>query len=578
MKSRVFRFLRAVLVLVVVIFLLLAGAILALNLFGQNLIRGQIESEAFRAMISREVSKAIKVEGEFGPIRYLGDWRAATEGYSSTGLPGQAVAGLDATDVEARFDPWGVLEGVWRLDSIHIREGTFKLREPDDALKQPMPEGKRPWYAVFMPERFDCRWIQCPNARVEFPFMGQTGALFDLKLGATMIGRNFKYFGSEGRLEFPGLPEMIVDAVEVYVTREVVDIGYGYLRIPDTDGRVELSGRLGQHEDKSITAKVKLESVDVARLLPEAWKGDLTGILSAELEYATDKTGGDARGKGNARLGRGEVSGIEALDALARERRNPDLRRVTYDAVKLNYELADGTLSVRELELLTDDAVIRGEGDWTFKSQAFALRLRFERMPLSMWFPEVLTHGIRGTIEGGAEWNWVAGDFGDGDGKGRLDLQNGQLEGFQFQKFLARFLKDDEYSEMEVPTAELQWHHTTKGTRLENINILSPGKAGLRGEVFIGGDDALDGTLLVGASASALTWLPDATTTVFNEQSDDLHWARVRLTGTLEHPQTDFVHQVMAQLERHPLALAELAARGLSWWLGDLLHTAPQSD
>jgi hypothetical protein len=30
----------------------------------------------------------------------------------------------------------------------------------------------------------------------------------------------------------------------------------------------------------------------------------------------------------------------------------------------------------------------------------------------------------------------------------------------------------------------------------------------------------------------------------------------------------------MHQLEKHPLAMAELALRGLSWWLGDALGAA----
>jgi hypothetical protein len=48
--------------------------------------------------------------------------------------------------------------------------------------------------------------------------------------------------------------------------------------------------------------------------------------------------------------------------------------------------------------------------------------------------------------------------------------------------------------------------------------------------------------------------------------------------GTEHKPETDFTAQVLRQLEKHPIALAELAVRGISWWLGDILHTKPSEE
>jgi hypothetical protein len=47
----------------------------------------------------------------------------------------------------------------------------------------------------------------------------------------------------------------------------------------------------------------------------------------------------------------------------------------------------------------------------------------------------------------------------------------------------------------------------------------------------------------------------------------------MRVSGTEHKPVTDFTAQVLRQLEKHPVAMAELAARGISWWLGDVFHT-----
>ena len=39
----------------------------------------------------------------------------------------------------------------------------------------------------------------------------------------------------------------------------------------------------------------------------------------------------------------------------------------------------------------------------------------------------------------------------------------------------------------------------------------------------------------------------------------------------MKEPKNNLTPQLLHQLEKHPIAMAELAMRGLSWWLGDLL-------
>jgi hypothetical protein len=70
--------------------------------------------------------------------------------------------------------------------------------------------------------------------------------------------------------------------------------------------------------------------------------------------------------------------------------------------------------------------------------------------------------------------------------------------------------------------------------------------------------------------------LPDATKSVFARQKEGLHWCEIELSGTTKKPVNNFTAQLMHQLEKHPLAMAELALRGLSWWLGDALGAADE--
>jgi hypothetical protein len=100
----------------------------------------------------------------------------------------------------------------------------------------------------------------------------------------------------------------------------------------------------------------------------------------------------------------------------------------------------------------------------------------------------------------------------------------------------------------------------------------------LRGSIHVAPDGKLSGTILAGLPESALKWLPEATTTVFPRSEDGLHWCSIEVSGTEHKPETDFTAQVLRQLEKHPIALAELAVRGISWWLGDILHTEPAEE
>ena len=555
--------------------LLLIGGGLALLSFKLGpVLRAEVAGESFRAMLSREVSKSIKVDGEFSSLSLGEGWKVETSGFKSTGWPGEAIGALDAQGVFGIFDPWGILHRVWQVDLISIDEGRFVLREPDNALKRPVVPGKKPWYAAVMPSRFHCRWIECARTRVDFPFAGRVGGLRDVRLGATMIGQNLKYYGSGGSLEFPGFPALAMDALEVYVTREMVEVGYAYLRQTSAgDGRLELSGRLGQHEDKSIQARVVIHDFDSAPFLPASLAKSVRGRLTANATYAVDREGKNPSGTGTVRILGGVLDNLPALDVLAKRQRNPDLKRFAFDDVSLNYRLAGSSLDLSRFVISAPGKMeVTGNATWQLDGSQGSADLSFGRMPLSSWLPSKLIAKVHGTATGNVSWKWEARDLSGGHGRGRLSLENGRLKGFQFQDFLNRFFEDKQYLDLHVPVATLQWEHGSDGTHLRNIELLSPGVAGVRGSLVVDGEGRLSGEVLAGASAQLLTWLPDATKTVFGVERDGLHWAKVNLSGTLDDPVQDLGKQVLRQLEKHPFAMARLALKGVSWWLGDLLR------
>jgi hypothetical protein len=195
------------------------------------------------------------------------------------------------------------------------------------------------------------------------------------------------------------------------------------------------------------------------------------------------------------------------------------------------------------------------------------------RIPLRGYLPAKIADGLRGELSGHVDWSWQGTHLTSGRGGGSLQLSGGVLQTFAFQKFLARFLKNQSYDDLALSSASLHWKQDDSGLRIEQIDVLAGGLAGLRGSAQVAPDGKLSGTVLAGLPASSLTWLPDATKTVFANQEDGLFWATVTLSGTEQKPETDITKQLMAQLDRHPHALADLALRGLSWWIGDALGT-----
>ena len=530
----------------------------------------------FNRILSQTVSHALKVEGHFGPMTLQPDLAVRAENFRSTGWPGQAIASLNTGEAVGRFSPWGIFRGQWLVPTIGVAKLDLRLATPDDALKtQGPPTPPKPWYAFLMPSQFHCNWIDCPDASIELPFGNELVRGEGLHLGATMIGQNFKYYGKGGRLLYPEYPPLEIDSLEVYVTREMIDIGYLYLREPQsTRSNLQLAVRLGQHADKSIKASAKIDALDIAPFLPADVARVLSGKLSGNLDYATDSSGKDITGGGTVSLAEGQLQNWSYLDNLAARSGNPAFRQLEIDEVSMSYSLSDDVIHAENLAVRVGESIsLSGRGSWNTQTSEATLAIDATGIPLGAYLPPTIAGSLRGAIGGTVEWAWQGTDIAKGSGGGNLQLQNTKLSGFRFQAFLDRFFKSREYTEMDLSKAECQWRQDHTGLYLENIHILAPNQAGLRGSLHIAPDGALSGTILAGLPETALHWLPDATKTVFARSEDGLHWCSIKVWGTEKKPETDFTAQVLRQLEKHPIALAELAARGVSWWLGDVLHT-----
>ena len=561
---------------------LLAGAgALAARHFLPGLLSHWVAGPGFNRMLSQAVSHALKVDGQFGPLELQPDVSVMAENFTSKGWPGQAIGSLDATRARGWFNPWGILRGEWSVPRIDIERAEFRVVNPDDKLKAEDPViPPKPWYAFLMPSQFVCGWIDCPDMNIELPLGSQNVRGENQHIGAMMIGKNFKYFGKGGRVVYPDYPPMEIDALEVYVTREMIDIGYIYLREPQSPrSNLQLAMRLGQHADKSIKASAKIDQLDIVPFLPADVAKVLSGRLNGTLEYATDASGKNITGGGAVSLSGGALRNWDYLDHLAARAGNPAYKDLTINEASVTYALEGDVIRVGNLTLRAGEGITAsGRGSWHTQTSAATLVLDIGGVPLGAYLPPDIAGSMRGSIGGTVEWSWRGTDIAKGTGGGTLQLRDVKLSGFRFQAFLDRFFKNSDYAEVALSQADCSWRQDHTGLYLEKINVLAPGQAGLRGSVHVSPDGALSGTILAGLPESALEWLPEATSTVFARSEDGLHWCTIKVSGTEKKPETDFTAQVLGQLEKHPIALAELAVRGISWWLGDILHTIPAEE
>lgn len=561
--------------------LVLATAGVANRQFLRPALARWVAGDEFNRLLSHAVSSALKVEGKFGALRLEEGFSVHADGFTSAGWPGQAIGVLDTRGATGRFNPRGILRRLWEVDLINVDKADFVLRNPDDALKKLDPHpGPRPWYAFLMPSGFHCGWIECPDMNISLP-LGQTPVKGEhLHVGATMIGKDFKYFGRNGLLRYEDWPTMDVDALEVYVTRQMIDIGYLYVRMPGSPhGNLRLAGRLGQHADKSINANAEITDLEIAPFLPADIANIFSGKLSGELAYATDTTGRNAHGTGRLAIANARLHDWPYLDRLAARARDESLRSWNFEQVSLDYKLSGNTVTVENLRVRGPrQLTLHGRGSWEMSTGEATASLNVGGIPLGAYLPPSISGSVRGDLSAQVDWAWRGTKLGEGRGGGTLSLANTTLAGFTFQKFLARFFKDDRYLSLSLSRANCSWKQDHTGLYLDNLDVIASGRAGLRGNVHIAPDGKLGGTLLAGLPDESLSWLPDATGTVFAKQEDGLHWCTVEISGTEADPKTNLTAQVLRQLEKHPVAMAELAMRGLSWWIGDMLDTGAAQD
>jgi hypothetical protein len=399
--------------------LVLSGLILLLSLAGafvffrgEALFRSFISTESFRQLANQNLGKMIKTDAEFAPFRVEdGSWTLRTDWGRADGWPGEAIGLLEAKGAVIRVDPAAAWkEHVWRILGITFESGKFVLRMPNDALKRPVKKGLRPFYAAWLPQKLEMGDIVCDHADLELPFEGQTGRVRDTRVVAKLIGKDFNYHLNGGKVEFPLFPPSQVESMEVFVTREKVDIVGAKLRSPDPADamRIELDGRVGMREDKGIQAKVKLVRVPFQQTLPPELRDVIQGRMSATLDYDRSPTGVAMKGEGRVDFQDLIIKNWPILDEFVRLHRLNDLSTLVFQEAGADLRIRGDEFLATNIALgLPGRFLLNGTASYNNRTHSAEVIADLSGMPLQTWLPRELASKVKADLKGNF---WFVGE------------------------------------------------------------------------------------------------------------------------------------------------------------------------
>ena len=405
--KRRFRWQRWIVGAVVVLLFLVIAVALTARYYGYDIAKNWVESPSGARVAGKELGKAIKVDGKFAPL-HLEHWTIQTDSFTSTGWPGEAIGSLDAYNVRAEFDPSAIWHRAWRFSNIQIDHAVIRLLKPEDALKRPpLPKKPKPWYALFLPDHFECGPIISQKSDIEFAFQGVNAGIHDAHVQADLIGKDLKYTATSGVLDFPYLPPLRVERLEMLVTRPAITVYTAQMAgiDPQDPARVTLSGRIGMREDKSIDAKVDLVEMPITKILPENLQPLLHGNVSGKLTWQRNFAGDQVDSEGDLKLTGAGINKLSVFKELTVLDNNPDLQDFNFDEAACHYHLHDGQLSLELHAKSTGRFNLTGKIVYDLKSKMADLDLSFDELPLKTWLPPEFKTRYSGVASARMKWH-----------------------------------------------------------------------------------------------------------------------------------------------------------------------------
>lgn len=356
LMSRITSFLytrrRSLIGLLVIPLVLVIGAVLAVVIVSPRL-TPYLEGPDFRAELDKQTSKGLHFEGMYAPIRRTGFDTAQTDGFrAKAGI--KAMKSLDASGVEAKFNPWGVLLRRWQLDYVRIKKGTVEIQ-----TYEPKPDNKppKPWYSIFLPSHVYLREVTCDDADVTWRIQEKPGGIFGTQLKILPYGRDFEYFAEGGVMRTGGITqELDVREIHMVITKQILELYAMNLAPRDRkSGSISVTGRMGMRDEKHIDMNLVFADLPIGQWLPADIRENARGTATGELHWTGDEQTLEASsGTGHVSISDGKLIELPAMEVIAAAAAKSSLKTIILNRANLAFRWKYPRIEIHEIEVSGD--------------------------------------------------------------------------------------------------------------------------------------------------------------------------------------------------------------------------------
>jgi hypothetical protein len=309
---------RGLLILVLILLLIAATGLGALAWF-----RVYLRGEAFRAQISRDVSEALGISGEFTPLH----WDGATvysDRFEGPGVDAPWLRNVRADHIRATVDLFQLARNRLHLEDLTISRLSVALdfdsfpvtapaRFPEvrflaaGLTASPSDDAPPPIVGRVEIETLELSWV------ASGAYTGQwTGA----SLEGTSDGADWVVSGTGGTIEQEGWPPLALDRLEGRFRDPAFHITVLSLHRSEPPGRLTLQGQIGSEEDpRWADLRGTYADIPVGDFLPEDWRARLHGRIFGSFQFQGAPPTGEFTTEISVRDGRLEA--LPILDQIA---------------------------------------------------------------------------------------------------------------------------------------------------------------------------------------------------------------------------------------------------------------------
>jgi hypothetical protein len=311
-----------------------------------------IQGDGFRTMLDREISKGMKFEGHFDPLRRVGALGLATDGFQ--GEHGtHTIVSMEAHGVTGWFNPLGIGLRHWELHDLRIARGIIWLQKTDPTPGAPKGAPSIPWTALFWPYRVELEDVTCPDADVLFKLSDKESGIYHTQLEITPNGRDFEYDARGGDFKIPSLPGLKVQHIHLLIRKPQMTCEELQL-VEDPaqpDQQLSVTGKAGLQDERFIDAQVKLKSLPIEPFLPDSLHGHVSGNANGQIDYHSTGTGLETASAHGA---------VDVTDAVARDLKmvqeyvkitaSPDPGPLHFTVFRSKVKVEQGTATLEDIE------------------------------------------------------------------------------------------------------------------------------------------------------------------------------------------------------------------------------------